>query len=683
MTELVEFSPRADRDARANLYAFIRMAKEDLTAFGGVSTWDDDRWQQGITVVLFSAKSLSKASRAYTPMADPFKQFAKAYIRYTYSNRPVVSLATRLQALRCIEAALTECCGQADILLLRGTVMDISARKCREFYASEALWSQTGLVMQHIFEFCRIKGFAPSLPQWKSPFKKPSILTEDINDAGKAYREATLPTNAVMLAVADVFAAADDVETRFYTSILVLLMVAPSRISEVLTLPLDCIGWEEDDRGDRQMYLRWQAAKGKGIMKKWVIPAMHGVVEEAVCRLKEIGEPARAAARFSFENPGTFMRHDGCASASDVAEDEPLTPGEFGAAMMIHMNGYWRFADGSPRWSAFSRNKWSMHLVADGRVTYTDLAAYVRKSYSGHYWPHVNKGKSVLAWDALCLHRANEFHAEYSVKPFSWRLPTLNEVNGRLGASKAYSLFEKYGLKNPDGTGIKLSTHQLRHWLSTLSERAGMDDYTLAQWAGRADPKHNRHYDQRSPEEQLEMARQIIQTDQPTLLERIRDRHPVLYKELGVDRIGMAKATLYGMCVHDYAMTPCQKQRECMTCTEHVCVKGDHVTLERIRLLERQTELLLERAQSAHEDSVFGADRWVDNHKWKLAHVRTMRMLLERPDLADGAVLGIPKSHDPSPIQRTLMDIGVTTVHPSKVATPAISVRPVIGGDDA
>jgi len=146
------------------------------------------------------------------------------------------------------------------------------------------------------------------------------------------------------------------------------------------------------------------------------------------------------------------------------------------------------------------------------------------------------------------------------------------------------------------------------------------------------------------------------------LLERIKQRQPVTYQELGTDRLGAAKATLYGMCVHDYAMAPCQKQRECMTCKEHVCIKGDHVALDRIRLLEAQTEKLLQQAMKAHEDGDFGADRWVDNHKWKLAHVKAMRIALEHPNVLEGAVLRIPDGHDPSPVRRALMDLGVVEV---------------------
>ena len=192
-----------------------------------------------------------------------------------------------------------------------------------------------------------------------------------------------------------------------------------------------------------------------------------------------------------------------------------------------------------------------------------------------------------------------------------------------------------------------------------MSERAGMDDYTLAQWAGRARVKDNRHYDHRTAEERLDAAREILQIEKPSLLERFKGRQPVTYQELGVNRLGAAKATLYGMCIHDYAMSPCQKQRECMTCKEHVCVKGDHITLDRIRLLEAQTELLLKKAQQAHEDGDFGADRWIDSHKWKLAHVRAMRITLEHSQTPDGALLRIPDGHDPSPVRRALIDLGM------------------------
>ena len=595
MGDVVQFVPSATRSAHGNLVEFIRMARDELTAFSEGDAWDSDKWKHNDTVVVFATKTAPLNSYAFTPMAEPFMQFAKAYVRYRFSHNPVKSLAMMLQALRCVEAALLAARSRADIGLLSGAVMDLCAAKCKEFYSSEDIHHKTGLQLQALFDFVRENNLVPSLAAWKSPFKKPVILTEDLGEAGKAHRADKLPSNEAMLAVADVFALANDIESRFYSAIFILLMVAPSRVSEVLKLPVDCIQWENDVAGEPQMFLRWHAAKGKGATKKWVVPAMHDVVQEAVRRLVELSEPAREAARSAFQ----------------------------------------------------SSEQRAVELIEE---------------FGGFYWPFIDEKKTLSAWDALCLHRRNEFHSKRGVRVGSWRIAGSSEVNERLGAGDSISLFERFGLRNLDGTPIRLTSHQLRHWLSTMAERAGMDDYTLAQWAGRARVADNRHYDHRSPEERLEAARELLTIEPPPLLDRIKRRQPVTYQELGVDRLGTAKATLYGMCVHDYAMAPCQKQRECMTCKEHVCIKGDHVTFERLLLLENQTALLLQQAQKAHEEGDFGADRWVDNHKWKLAHVRTMRIALEHPNVPDGAVLRIPDEHDPSPVRRALIDLGVVEV---------------------
>lgn len=658
MSDVIQFVSRAELDAKANLAAFINLAKERLTAFGAGGAWDSNRWEHDEVVAVFATKTMPLTSYSYTPMAEPFMQFAKSYLRYSFSHAPVKSVAYMLQALRCVEAGLLAS-GEADIRRLTAAIMDVSAEKCREFYRSDDLLCNTGRQLQKLFDFVREHQFVPGLPMWRSPFKKPKILTEDLGAAGRAHRESKLPSNATMLALADLFAQADDPESQYFSSILILLMATPSRISEVLVLPVDCIQWEPDDAGVPQMYLQWHAAKGAGATKKWIVPAMQDVVQEAVRRLIEIGAPARVAARFAFDHPGEFMPHAECLIAPSDAGDRPLLPDEFCAAVGLKCPGGGRLRDGTPTWVGIKGDKQLKPLIRTGATGYRDLAAYVLETFRTRHWPHIDEGRAVLAWEALCLHRVNEFHRDFAVKPFSWRLATTNEVNTRFETRVGRSLFDRRGFKNPDGSSIKLTTHQPRHWLSTMSERAGMDDYTLAQWAGRAKVTDNRHYDHRTEEERLEVARDILQVQQPPLLERFKARQPVTYEDLGVDRLGAAKATLYGMCVHDYAMAPCQKQRECMTCKEHVCIKGDHITLERIRILEAQTEGLLHRAQLAHEEGDFGADRWVDNHKWKLAHVKAMRMSLEHPLIPDGAVLRIPDGHDPSPVRRTLMELGM------------------------
>ena len=376
-----------------------------------------------------------------------------------------------------------------------------------------------------------------------------------MTEEGARHREAKLPTNHQMLALADLFAQGNDVESQYFTSIMVLMMVAPSRISEVLTLPVDCIGWEEGSNGEKQMYLRWRTAKRGGPMKKWVPASMQTVVEEAVARLTKIGAAAREAARFAHDSPGQFMRHPLCTTPEAFGEDEALRPSQITAALGM------KFADGHG-WSRVPANV--SKFRHDGPITYRVLADVTAKPFKGAHWPHINAAKEVPVWEALCLIRKFDYHKGKSVRPFSWRVTHANEMNDRLGNKKRLSLFERAGMKNPDGSSIKLTTHQLRHWLSTMSARAGMDDYTLAQWAGRARIEDNRHYDHRTQEERNEEMQLLLREEQPTTLEKVKRKLPVTCRELGVDRPGTAKATLYGMCIHDYAMAPCMKQTDCM-----------------------------------------------------------------------------------------------------------------------
>ncbi len=683
MAEIVQFVPKAELDARGNLTAFIRLCREELSAFGGLATWDEDRWQDGKAVVVFGTKTAPLTSYSFVPLAEPFKQFAKAYIRYDYSHRPVVSLSYRIQALRCVEAALRDSPGPVDIQRITGAVMDASAQKCREFATSDDFIHKTGLDLVKLFDFLRRNHLVPSLPAWKSPFRKPTILTEDLGEAGREHREKKLPSHAAMLAMAEVFAEANDKESRYFSSIMALLMTAPSRGSEPFKLPTNCLQWEADDNGEQQMLFRWRAAKGKGAMKKWIVAPMHSVMEEAHRRLMELGEPARLAAKFAFENPGKFLIHAGCITAPDHPQDAPLSPEEFCAAIGLKVPKSIRRRDGTENWSAIKVSKPFAAVIASGEVTYARLADVVRQVYGGAHWPYTDATRQLLIWDALCLHRENEFHAEFSPKAFSWRLADVNEVNRRMQDSHGPSLFARFGKTNPEGSRIEMTTHQPRHWLNTMGVRTGMDDYTLAQWAGRADPRHNRHYDHRTPEERASEARALIIGERPSVLERFRDRKPVHYTELGVDRPGTAKVTLYGLCTHDYSMMPCEKRRKCLTCTELTCIKGDHITLDRIRLAEAQTAWLLERAQKAHEDGEFGADRWVDNHKWELAHQRAIRITLEHPDVPDGALVRIPEGHDPSPIKRALIDLGVHVIPATEVATPPIVSLPSKLPEDA
>ena len=673
MGEIVQFVGRNEATARQNLNAFVDLARHKLTAFDDGGGWNELAWRENrVSAVFCKYRPRSESRRPPVAMAEPFLTFAKAYLRYRYSHKPVRSTATLLGALRMIELALLEATNKADILDLSVPVLDLSARHCADLKASKGAQYAGGREIEAVADFCRIHGLVPALPNWKQPFKRPSDLTETLTKEGEQYRERKLPTNHQMLALAELFARAEDVEERYFTSIAALLMFAPSRISEVLALPVNCVGWEETGDGERQMYLRWRAAKRGGAMKKWVPTVMQSVVEVAVERLTTIGAAARAAARFAYENPGQFMRHPGCTTPEDFREDDELEPSQIAAAVSLGPP-----SKGTGRaMASFIKKK----LDCDGPLTYRRLAEAAARIHKTPDWPYINDEKEVLVWDALCLARKHEYHKTQPVHLFSWQLPGAGHVNDRLGRRISLSLFERAGLRNPDGSPIKLTTHQPRHWLSTVAARAGMDDFTLAQWAGRARVEDNEHYDHRTQRERNDELRSVLlHPEEPSTLEKFRGGLPVSYREIGIDRLGATKVTLYGLCVHDYAMTPCQKQRRCMTCKEHVFIKGEHVTLARIK---RHEELLvgrLDKARQAATEGVFGADRWIDDCIWELALTRTIRTMLEEGPVPDGTTVSIPADYDPSPVRRALMDRNLIEA-PSIEDIPVRIVRPALEG---
>ncbi len=124
----------------------------------------------------------------------------------------------------------------------------------------------------------------------------------------------------------------------------------------------------------------------------------------------------------------------------------------------------------------------------------------------------------------------------------------------------------------------------MRHLLSTIAERGGMAQDELAKWAGRADAKQNRVYNQMS---EFEMVVRAEQFDPSKSLfgpvGEAKKHIPITIQEFNTLEKGTAHVTEYGFCVHDYTISPCDKYRDCLNCAEQVCIKGEEEKLSRIK----------------------------------------------------------------------------------------------------
>ena len=644
---------------KSSLENFITFCKNKLTAFGS-DCWDNNQWKDTFNLhniqVRFSTDRVKSTSYQYEPLSEPFIDFAKAYIRYVYSQQPVRQLSRHMESLCMVEMALYNVKDNCDILQLDNLVInEVETLVLKKYKKDTESVNKLGYQLEKLFDFCRENGITPNLSLWNNPYKRPRDLTILLDERGKEYRSSKMPTDEEMMLVAKLFHDAPnlDKETEYYTAVMALLMVAPSRCSELMSLSVNCLEWEEDSLGNKQLGIRWIPAKNGKEGLKWVPSCMQDIVVEAVKRLTNISFLAREVAKFAEENPNILMLSNKDLAPSHSLYQKHLTKSEIAEVLDIDSKNS-------------CNTKWFKNLISenDGIITYEILGKFLYKKYTSKFnnWPYVDKHKSVKVSEALLLFRENEFHDDFPPKKFSFVLPTVNHINDRFCYSETRpktSLWEKHCIGTSKGELIKLPSHNARHWLSTKAERGGMDELTLANWAGRARVADNKAYDHRTEEEKSELARDLLIPEDISILDKIHLNLPVTYEDLGKDKIGIATVTEIGICEHDYAMSPCSRHGDCETCKELVCIKGLESSLEILKHREIQLTEQINKAKEHHKLGAFGADRWISNLGWRLAHIRTKIAFLGNSEIPNGALLRIPDEYDPSPVKLALLEKGM------------------------
>lgn len=657
MADVLIWQSRPEFEGRKNLESFIAFARDELTLYEDQEDefgkgWNAGKWKTGhsrpVAMVFGFSSTPYKIEELFK---QPFIEFAKAFVRQEQTIKESQMIADWIQVFRLVYRAIQEYKAgtEPDILLLDALVQTRVEELIRQSKFSDKKKYHFGGKFQKLCRWLLEKRIIVTLPVWKNPFPRGRDKIEQIDEDSEQWREERCPSMHQMLTLADCFAKAQTKKDRYYTSVLSLLCFAPGRGSEISSLTVHSL---QEDEGN--YYVVWYSAKGKGEIKKWVPTVMVDTVKEAFKRLIEIGRPARDAAKFAFDNPGKFLIHEGCVTGKEFSQDQPLNAVQFASAMGLSSNNSCGF---DITWSQFPQ-KWIKELLKHGLPTYKKLRSEVDKNYKKEGWPNApTSGRPI--WESLCLIRENELHDEFKPKHFSWGIPSVNQINDQISKRLIgkSTLWERFKVFNEDGSEIRMTTHQLRVWLNTHAMNGGMDDFLLAMWSGRADIRQNKAYDARTREEKEKVLNQLMlvsHEDSPSPIVLRELNLPVPLISLGVKRDGVADFTGLGFCVHNFAQSPCTKAGECMTCKEHVCMKGLLETLENLEQLELLVAEQLDVAKAAVDDHAFGVDRWVTHLGWKLAHLRTIIAQMKNPKVQDGALIRIPLEHDPSPTRRAL-----------------------------
>ncbi|MFW2101870.1 integrase [Acinetobacter johnsonii] len=593
-------------------------------------------------------------------------EFAKAYVKYQRINSKLKTQDTIL-SIRAIEQIFLDRNSEVDLTKLVIADFDLAAENAKKNYKASSAY-HVGRQLKILLDFLRqIKVLA--LPEWKNPLKKPADKSIVLDEESEEHRESKLPDEDAIFALADIFSRKDsELSDRdiFVTSAVGLLLAAPERASELFFLKHNCIHEEEvqtvsksslglvadGSNIEKVLGIRWYAQKNYGYDIKFIPSVMIPTVKRAIKRLIKMSEKSRHLA-YLLETSDKFPRHELCPK---VPDDQLLKRSEVLLAMGFDVSQY---DDRQANNSAKQFLKTRDIPIGDYEVCLNDLNIILRNRLPDGF-PYVpfktGNGVQVKWSEALFCCFANQFD---KVKPTIlselW-MPHIDTLNEDLSPTKkkkkgsdeltnVQSIFQRWGYGD-----YSVSTHQFRHLLNTIANTNGMDSMLLAKWSGRADMKQNRVYDHTSVEDRnfglIEMQKNEVGTVDTDSTYTFQIATPRTLQELNTKTTLSMHTTEFGLCTHSYIDEPCLKYRNCLNCTEHVCIKGDDEKKKRLQDRLRKEKILWAKDKEAVSKNVTGSTVWLHTRELTIKRCEQMIALLDDPNILDGTPLSLPPSED-------------------------------------
>jgi hypothetical protein len=291
-------------------------------------------------------------------------------------------------------------------------------------------------------------------------------------------------------------------------------------------------------------------------------------------------------------------------------------------------------------------------------------------------FPILDKHTELKFSDALFVFRKHQFVLDR--EGFNCAIDSLNvnQVNSDFGARADVgfgSIFSRHGFTEPDGSPIRITTHQFRHHLNTIAQAGCLDQLDIAKWSGRTNVHQNSNYDHVTSDQIVALIRSSIGDDSRMFgpLSRLPVSALIRRGEFAILRVPTAHTTDIGFCIHDYAMSPCQLHRDCINCKDLVCVKGDLRKEEQLRKLLNEARALLQKTEEASLDKYAGSDRWLEHHKMTVKRLSELSAILADPDVPVGSIVQLY-----APERRSRLGSGPSVLVPTSALTTSPSLAP-------
>lgn len=631
MNSLLHFTPRAELSAQKNVDSFIVHAKKTINIWSNLEgfDWDSALWPTHHGQVRLVNLSSRKLHRSNNPekdniMASPFCDFAKAYLRYNQFLKPTKSFKSTVRALQLLESALIELGSKPCITQLTQRHFDKACELIRRegLIAQVSLGSALKRIAKNIANWHFVSA---NVRFWQHPFQGNAVGTElkkNLQSNGKQK----LPDDNAILALAEIFSNGfheeQDDEDIFITSMTCLLLSAPMRINEMLWFRVDPLHQEMDTYGNEQLYISYWVPKNGRYVRKEVPSIMASFTKEAVKRLTRITEEGRRLALHYESNSTKFYRHANC---PNVTDDQTLTREEVVDALGFKNTSSAEF---------FLRSE-SKNYKLTGWTLNTLWAVVLKKHKElNPYFPYqqapdiTSSGRQIKMSESLiCLRYRQLSSTSSNTSPILLAPTNRDFYSTRVGNNNPnMNLFRKHGYGE-----LALRSHQLRHFLNTMAQEAGCGVDLITQWSTRASSTQTRIYMHQNQKREAQKFVEQLNTLPPPAHKPITDSEYKLMEK------GPIITTRYGICSHDYTLTPCQKHADCLNCSELLMCKGHTRSIDAIKQERNWIADNLNAAKIKIDAGERVASRWYDSHIHNLTRLDQLLKIMTDPSIENGS----------------------------------------------
>lgn len=644
MNNIHQIRPVGIEEAKSNLAKFIDKMRgtaifKDLQIDFDSNSWDvtnDVKISgRGMARHYYDFKVLDGHRSAGTapPISEPFLSFMKSYIAYMHIASGTKTQAFNLAVLKNLYNVMYEFMTVPDPVEINVDILNRATDVIASNYSADTAYSYS-LLLQRLAKFLEMYKLTKMPIHWttylKLDRKRPNRSEQYLNND----THSKLPSPESIEAMGYIFAHSKSASDLITTSACAILLSAPSRVSELMDLSVDCEIWRKSGVDDKYG-LRWNASKGGTRCIKWVSSAMIEVAQKAIQNLKDISHSARLVAKWYEDNPGLMYLPSGY---EHLRSKKYITSWELAAVL----------AENATDQTALTWCKNNNVTLIKKSYKRTDIdfesVERVVLSLLPKEFPWMNKGIGLKYSEALFLIRANQLYDSRGdfygiIEPVS-----SNAIRIRLGSrldTAELSIFERYQFLEKDGSPIKVLPHMFRHYLNTVCQGGGLSQTDIAKWSGRININQNGDYDNLTHFQILKMIRGSFESEYSEIQLSSPNTQAIIIArdEFIALKVPTAHTTEYGFCIHDFTIEPCSLFRDCINCTEHVCIKGDSKKEKHIKSKLDETQMLLDTAKNAYENEFSGSGRWVEHQERTYKRLSALYNVLINPDVPMGTVI--------------------------------------------